>query len=35
MNAQTKWNGSIFAWPSIRKDLIAYFDERFEGNDTV
>jgi len=35
MNAKTKWNGSIFAWPSIRKDLIAYFDERFEGNDTV
>ncbi|MDP2040215.1 IS256 family transposase, partial [Algoriphagus sp.] len=29
MNAQTKWKGAIFAWPSIRKDLIAYFEDRF------
>ncbi|MHA7129269.1 IS256 family transposase [Algoriphagus namhaensis] len=35
MNAQTKWEGNIFAWPSIRKDLIAYFEERFDNTDTV
>ena len=35
MNAQTKWNGSIFAWTSIRKDLIAYFEDRFSQTDTV
>jgi transposase-like protein len=35
MNAQTKWNGTIFAWPSIRKDLIAYFEDRFNQTDTV
>jgi transposase-like protein len=35
MNAQTKWQGSIFAWPSIRKDLMAYFEERFDNTDTV
>lgn len=35
MNAQTKWNGTIFAWSSIRKDLIAYFEDRFNQTDTV
>lgn len=35
MNAQTKWQGSIFAWPSIRRDLQDYFDNRFFNNDTV
>lgn len=35
MNAQTKWNGNIFAWASIRKDLIAYFEDRFNQTDTV
>lgn len=35
MNAQTKWKGAIFAWPSIRKDLIAYFEDRFNLTDTV
>jgi putative transposase len=35
MNAQTKWEGTIFAWPSIRKDLIAYFEDRFNQTDTV
>ena len=29
MNAQTKWNGTIFAWASIRRDLVDYFDDRF------
>lgn len=31
MNAQTKWSGTIFSWPSIRKDLVATFEERFDN----
>ncbi len=35
INAQTKWQGSIFAWSSIRRDLQEYFDNRFLNADTV
>jgi putative transposase len=35
MNAQTKWNGQIFSWASIRNDLNTYFCERLNNNDTV
>lgn len=35
INAQTKWNGSIFAWPSVRRDLVAYFEDRFLTDDTL
>jgi putative transposase len=35
LNAQTKWNGTIFGWPSIRRDLDQQYGERFYGNDTV
>ena len=35
VNAQTKWNGSIFGWASIRRDLHEYFEERFLTDDTV
>lgn len=35
MNAQTRWNGTIFGWSSIRRDLQAYFGERFEITDTL
>ncbi len=35
INAQTKWNGSIFAWSSIRRDLEEYYGERFLINDTL
>lgn len=35
MNAQTKWNGHIFAWSSIRRDLQDYFETRFINADTV
>jgi putative transposase len=35
MNAQTKWNGTIFAWASIRRDLQDYFADRFLTNDTL
>ena len=29
-NAQTKWNGQIFAWAAIRNDLNNYFSDRFK-----
>ncbi len=35
VNAQTRWNGSIFGWTSIRRDLHEYFEERFLTDDTV
>ena len=35
INAQTKWNGSIFAWSSVRRDLVDYFEERFLTDDTL
>lgn len=35
INAQTKWNGQIFAWSVIRNDLNMYFSDRIKGYDTV
>ena len=35
INAQTKWNGSIFAWSSVRRDLVDYFETRFLTDDTL
>jgi len=35
MNAQAKWNGASFAWPSIRRDLTDYFKDRFVNPDTL
>lgn len=35
INAQTKWNGQIFAWAVIRNDLNMYFSDRIKGYDTV
>jgi putative transposase len=35
MNAQTKWNGTIFAWHSIQLDLQDYFGNRFLKTDTL
>ncbi len=35
INAQTKWNGQIFAWAAIRNDLNTYFSDRIKGYDTV
>lgn len=29
MNAQSRWNGFIFGWPSIRLQLKLFFDKRF------
>jgi putative transposase len=31
MNAQTKWNGTIFAWASVRRDLEDYYSNRFDN----
>ena len=35
INAQTKWKGSMFAWSSVRRDLVDYFNERFLTSDTL
>lgn len=35
MNAQTKWNGTIFGWSSVRLDLNDYFGNRFFNPDTL
>lgn len=35
INAQTRWNGTIFGWTSIRQDLSAYFNTRFFNPDTL
>jgi hypothetical protein len=35
MNAQTKWNGSIFTWAAISRDLIDNFKTRFNNPDTA
>lgn len=35
INAQSRWNGRMFAWASVRRDLVDYFDERFLTNDTL
>lgn len=35
MNAQTKWNGTIFAWSSIRRELSDYYKTRFINDDTL
>lgn len=35
INAQTKWNGSMFGWSSVRRDLVDCFEERFLTTDTL
>lgn len=35
LNAQTKWNGQMFGWSSVRRDLVDYFDNRFLNDDTL
>lgn len=35
INAQTRWNGTIFGWSSVRRDLKDYFSNRFLTNDTL
>ena len=35
INAQTRWNGTIFGWSSIRCDLNDYFSTQFYNLDTL
>lgn len=35
INAQTRWNGTMFAWASVRRDLVDYFENRFLTDDTL
>ncbi len=35
INAQTRWNGRMFAWTSVRRDLVDYFENRFLTDDTL
>lgn len=35
INAQTRWNGTIFGWASVRRDLVEYFDNRFLTDNTL
>ena len=35
LNANTKWNGKMFGWSIVSRDLQAYFGERFIINDTL
>ena len=35
INAQTKWNGTMFGWSSVRRDLVDYFEDRFINPDTL
>jgi len=35
INANTKWQGQMFGWPSVRTELINYFGERLLKNDTL
>lgn len=35
INAETRWNGHMFAWSSVRRDLVDYFEDRFLTDDTL
>ncbi len=35
INAETRWNGRMFAWSSVRNDLADYFETRFLTDDTL
>jgi transposase-like protein len=35
INAQTKWNGPMYGWTAVRRDLCDYFKGRFENPDTL
>src|SRR5215204_1381499 len=35
INANTKWQGQMFGWPTVRMELINYFGERLLKNDTL
>lgn len=35
IDAKTRWNGTIFGWTAIRRELDHHYGERFYKNDTV
>lgn len=35
INANTKWNGQMLGWTSVRNELISYFGDRLLLNDTL
>lgn len=35
INAQTKWNGTMFGWSTVRRDLEEYFGTRINNPDTL
>jgi transposase-like protein len=35
INAQTKWNGTMFGWSTVRRDLEEYFGTRINNTDTL
>ncbi len=35
INTQTRWNGTMFGWSNVRRDLCDYFEDRFLTNDTL
>jgi putative transposase len=35
INAQTKWNGTMFGWSTVRRDLEEYFGPRINNPDTL
>ncbi len=35
INAQTRWNGTMFGWASVRRDLENYFGDRITKADTL
>lgn len=35
INANTKWQGPMFGWPTVRTELVNYFGDRLLKNDTL
>ena len=35
INAQTRWNGTMFGWSTVRRDLEDYFGTRINNPDTL
>jgi hypothetical protein len=35
INAQTRWNGTMFGWSIVRRDLEDYFGTRINNPDTL
>ncbi len=35
INTQARWNGTMFGWSNVRRDLCDYFEDRFLTNNTL